>query len=135
MTDINDGVYNMNDMATVILTDEGNEIFKTYYPGWKSKKVEFPLWGLFEVFGEHFHLGGEPLFVDNSITLQHDLCEANMAIEKSLIEMAKDAKHYFLDDNFQIITNGQQMALIRHTNSKNAFIAQFGREAYDNLEL
>lgn len=69
--------FNMNDEATVILTEFGKKIYKEYYKKFPEhirpeydKKLTTELWQIMEIFGKYFYVGCNVLFENNSIKIK-----------------------------------------------------------------
>lgn len=68
--------FNMNNLATVKLTDEGEKIYRKHFTDYPTlmkmkddKTVTTHLWEFFHIFGEHIYMGCQTPFENNLITI------------------------------------------------------------------
>lgn len=71
---------NLNDMATVELTQDGKAVLRKSTRSYLIKKVNkdkgtltIELWCLMSIFGDAIYMGGPQLFTNNLITIDKDL--------------------------------------------------------------
>jgi hypothetical protein len=71
--------HNINDQATVELTDEGLEYMikatnvNFYHQKIKGKIYTSELWDIMATFGPYIYQGGPQLLKDNIILIKHDI--------------------------------------------------------------
>lgn len=72
--------FNLNEIVVVKLTDKGKKAYKKYETNLNLSnnlkkenldgEIEFELWNLFKIFGEHMGIGNQVLFINNSFRMK-----------------------------------------------------------------